>query len=115
MIAIGRMQVAEREALYPSRTFNDNDDDNNEDCEERYEQSLLPVCSGPEHCELADEDRDHVTDPVCYWQGEYGGVTSTRILFTPQTLESHAYLFDCEGVSSPEECCYRQNDGNDVM
>ena len=30
MIAIGRMQVAEREALYPSRTFNDNDDDNND-------------------------------------------------------------------------------------
>ena len=24
------MQVAEREALYPSRTFNDNDDDNND-------------------------------------------------------------------------------------
>ena len=30
MIAIGRMQVAEREALYPSRTFNANDDDNND-------------------------------------------------------------------------------------
>ena len=30
MITIGRMQVAEREALYPSRTFNDNDDDNND-------------------------------------------------------------------------------------
>ena len=30
MIAIGRMQVAEREALYPSRTFIDNDDDNND-------------------------------------------------------------------------------------
>ena len=30
MIAIGRMQVAELEALYPSRTFNDNDDDNND-------------------------------------------------------------------------------------
>ena len=24
------MQVAKREALYPSRTFNDNDDDNND-------------------------------------------------------------------------------------
>ena len=30
MIAIGRMQVAKREALYPSRTFNDSDDDNND-------------------------------------------------------------------------------------
>ena len=30
MITIGRMQVAEREALYPSRTFIDNDDDNND-------------------------------------------------------------------------------------
>ena len=30
MIAIRRMQIAEREALYPSRTFNDNDDDNND-------------------------------------------------------------------------------------
>ena len=30
MIAIGRMQVAEREALYPSRTFNANDDDSND-------------------------------------------------------------------------------------
>ena len=30
MIAIGRMQVAEREALYPSRTFNANDNDNND-------------------------------------------------------------------------------------
>ena len=30
MITIGRMQVAEREALYPSRTFNANDDDNND-------------------------------------------------------------------------------------
>ena len=30
MMAIGRMQVAEREALYPSRTFIDNDDDNND-------------------------------------------------------------------------------------
>ena len=30
MIATGRMQVAKREALYPSRTFNDNEDDNND-------------------------------------------------------------------------------------
>ena len=28
MIAIGRMQVAEREALYPSRTYDDDNNDN---------------------------------------------------------------------------------------
>ena len=55
------MQVAEREALYPSRTFNANDDDNNDNIFYSHDSGTRRKKEKKRKLQKKEIDRDYIT------------------------------------------------------